>query len=118
MARFGKNMKLTVDRAFRARTRAFFGEVLGVAPASPMPDLELYKLEDGFQIGVFYAEANDALAEAEQAKGAWLEIEVADHARAAATLDQLGVEKVDYTDKTHAYYRIPGGPVFRLAKPT
>ncbi len=118
MARFGKNMKLTVDKAFRARLRAFFGEVLGIEPASPMPELELYRLEDGFQIGVFFAEAKDALAEADQAKGAWLEIDVADHARAVAALERLGVEKVDYTDKTHAYYRIPGGPVFRLAKPS
>jgi hypothetical protein len=116
MARMGMNMKLTVDKSQRDKVRAFYGEALGCSVTSPAPDLDLYRLEDGFQIGVYFAEAAEALAEADQPEAPWLEFLVEDTDKAAATLSELGVPEVDYRDKAYRYYRAPGGPVFRLAK--
>lgn len=117
MASFGKNMKWTVDQAQRERIRAFFVEGLGVAHASGgPPNLDLYRLADGFQIGVFSVPAAEALRPEDLRKAAWLEIAVDDVESTIGRLAALGVEEVEYVDKEHRYFAIPGGPVFRLAR--
>jgi hypothetical protein len=117
MAKIGPHFKLTVDRARRDATRTLFAEGLGAAILRPgPPDLEVYELADGARIGVYYVEPEAALREGDQAKGAWLEILVDDEAAARERLVRLGAIPVAYHDEAHAYLRIPGGPVFRLAR--
>jgi catechol 2,3-dioxygenase-like lactoylglutathione lyase family enzyme len=108
-------MKLTIDRAHRDRTRALFTEILGCATVSPMPDLEVYKLDDGFGIGVYFVDAADALPPDEQLKSAWLEFLVDNVDAAVRALDALGLERHTYVDTAHTYFRAPGGYVFRVA---
>jgi hypothetical protein len=115
MTRFGTNMKLTVDRALRDDVRALYAGVLGCSVASPAPDLDVYRLEDGFNLGVSFVDAGGALRAEDQDKAAWLEFAVDDKDATVKKLDAIGVARVVYTDKTHDYFKSPGGPVFRLA---
>jgi hypothetical protein len=115
MARFGTNMKLTVDRALREDVRALYAGVLGCTVVNPAPDLEVYRLEDGFNLGVFFVDADGALRADDQDKAPWLEFIVDDKEATAKKLDALGIARVAYSDKSHDYFRSPGGPVFRLA---
>jgi hypothetical protein len=116
MARFGTNLKLLISTEHRARVHALFVDVLGAHRVQPMPDLDAFKLEDGGSVGVFYVPAGEALSAEDQRKGSWLEFRVEDPDAAAARLEAGGVERVPYQDKTHAYFQVPGGPVFRLAR--
>jgi hypothetical protein len=116
MATFGTNLKLTIARAHQPRVRDLFVEVLGATARQPMPGLEAYILADGGSVGVFYVEASEALDEEHQSKGSWLEFRVEDAAGIAAKLAESGVKRIAYQDTTHAYFQIPGGPVFRLAE--
>ncbi len=115
MAMFGKNMKWTVDATYRERIKALFVDALGVphAPGGP-PALDLYRLEDGFQVGVFSVPTAEALRPEDLARAPWLEIAVADPEKTIAKLAEQGVEEVEYVDKAHRYFAVPGGPVFRL----
>lgn len=115
MATLGLNLKLTIDGAERARTRALFTEVLGCTMKSPRPDFEVYDLADGCHVGCFYVDQREALPPADQKKGPWLEFLVADVAATTAALARLGIEPFPYTDASHPYFSPPGGPVFRLA---
>lgn len=115
MARFGTNLKLTISAEHRERVHALFVDVLGAHAVHPRPDLEQFKTEDGGSVGVFYVSPGEALGKEDQRKGAWLEFRVDDPPAVAARLEASGVERVDYQDKTHAYFQVPGGPVFRLA---
>lgn len=117
MTKLGKNVKLTIAETHRARVSQVFTRALGATAVTPpgQTSLEVYKLE-GSQIGAFYVPAAEALSPADQRKGAWLELDVPDVAGAQKALDALEVERVAYADTAHAYYQLPGGPVFRLAK--
>lgn len=113
---FGRNMKLIIDAAQRANVRALFTEALGGKHKSPREELDLFELGDGFSIGVFYVAPDKALTAEQYARAPWLEFLVAEPDAAAAALRARGVEVVTYApDTTHAYFRVPGGPVFRLA---
>ena len=117
MTVFGKNMKWTVDRAYRDRVRALFLEGLGASqPEGGPPHVELYRLSDGFQIGIFLVDEAEAPRAEDLKKQPWLEFIVEDVEATAAKLAELGIEEVSYFDKAHHYYAAPGGPVFRLAK--
>jgi hypothetical protein len=116
MAAFGKNMKLTVDQAQRDKTRILFSEILGCKAVHPAPQLDAYKLDDGFSIGCYFVDTVEALGPEQQMKNAWLEFCVDDVDATIKKLDDLGLERHDYSavDKAHAYFRAPGGQVFRL----
>jgi len=116
MARFGTNLKLNIASEHRARVHALFVDVLGATAVQPRPDLEQFKTEDGGSVGVFYVAAAEALSPADQRKGTWLEFRVEDPEATGRGLEASGVERVAYEDKTHGYFQVPGGPVFRLAK--
>jgi hypothetical protein len=116
MATFGTNLKLTIDKDRRSEVRALFVDVLGATAVQPTPALEAYKLADGGSVGVFYVDAKEALSSEDQMKGAWLEFRVDDPESLDAKLKSRGVTRIDYQDKSHAYYQVPGGPVFRLAR--
>ena len=116
MTSFGKNMRITVGEQHRSLTRQVFTEVLGCSMKSPAPDLEVYGFEDGFGLGAYYVPAAQALDGEEHLKAPWLELCVADPEQTQRRLGELGIHPFDYADKAHAYYRTPGGPVFRLAR--
>jgi len=115
MARFGMNLKLTIEESHRPRVRALFVDILGARAVAPTPRLEAYKTEDGGSVGVFYVPATEALSTEDQRKGAWLEFRVDDPDAVASRIVASGVAPVAYEDKSHHYFQVPGGPVFRLA---
>jgi hypothetical protein len=116
MANFGKNMRITVDRAERALAQRLFVDCLGCSVKKPMDDLEVYLFEDGFSLGAFYVDSSDALSSADHKKAPWLELSVRDPEATIGKLADLGIKPFEYTDKTHSYFCPPCGPVFRLAK--
>jgi hypothetical protein len=110
------NLKLNIAEENRAKVHALFVDALGTDAVQPMPHLVQYKTEDGGSVGVFFVAPHEALSDADQRKGAWLEFRVADTEATVKRLEGQGVARIDYQDKSHAYFQIPGGPVFRLAK--
>ena len=118
MTRFGTNMKITVAESERARVRALWEGALGCALSTPTPQLDVYRLDDGFRLGVFFTDVAGALPVGDQPKAPWLEILVDDPDRAAAAIDEIGLTPVAYDDPDHRYWLAPGGPVFRLARVT
>jgi hypothetical protein len=114
MARFGTNLKLTIAAEWRPRVHALFVDVLGASASEPTADLEIYHLEDG-NVGVYYVGPDETLAPGDQRKGVWLEFRTEDPDAAAERLAAHGVARIDYHDRAHAYFQVPGGPVFRLA---
>jgi hypothetical protein len=115
MASLGPNVKLTIAARWRARVHDLFVEVLGAAATDAGADLAVYRLGEGTRVGVLYTPDDAALSPEDQRKGAWLEFRVSDPAKTADQLRSLGVERIEYADRDHAYFAIPGGPVFRLA---
>jgi len=114
MTTLGRNVKLTIPRARRATFRAAM-TALGCDVLGPQGAMDLYRFEDGSMLGAEIVDDGDALPEVALEKAPWLEIVVADVSATSARLDGLGLAHVDYRDKTHAYFRAPGGVVFRLA---
>lgn len=115
MARFGRNLKLTVAERYRAKVGAVLGEVFGAELSQPQPQIDIYRLADGFQIGVFAVADDEALADGALRRAPWLELEVEDVEQTRAALARLGIEPFEYYDRTHLYFQMPGGPAFRLA---
>lgn len=112
MAAIGPHFKWSASPEHRALLKRFFVEVLEAAASSPVPNIDSFTLSPGSSIGVVYGAA---LAEADQAKAPWLEFLVADVDASVRKLGALGVQPLEYTDKAHLYFRVPGGPIFRLA---
>jgi hypothetical protein len=110
------NLKLTIAEEHRARVHALFVDAIGTQAVQSLSHLEAYKTEDGGSVGVFFVPAKEALGEEDQRKGAWLEFRVADVEATAERIAAQGVARIDFEDKTHPYFQVPGGPVFRLAK--
>jgi hypothetical protein len=115
MATFGTHLRLTASRDLRDQLREFYRAGLQAAHATPMPDLDVFRLPDGFQIGVYFVPRDEALSQEAAEKGAWLEFVVEDAEAAADKLVALGARTVEYEDKSHRYLRAPGGQIFRLA---
>jgi len=115
LARFGRNMKLTTGEKHRAVIGAVLGEVLGGEKSQPLPAMDIYRLPDGFSIGVSVVPDEEALSDAALRKAPWLEFEVADVEATRAALGRLGIQPFDYVDRSHLYFQVPGGPAFRLA---
>src|SRR5688572_8806823 len=116
MSNFGKNMRITIEESHRTLARALFTEALGCSVMSPRPDLDVFKLDDGFALGAYYVPNGEALSTADQMKSAWLELYVDDPDAGEHRLAELGIRPFEYFDKAHRYYCPPCGPVFRLAK--
>lgn len=117
MTRFGTNMKLTIATQWRPRVRALFVDVLGASALQPTEDLEVYRLDDGGNVGVYYVDASEALSPEDQQKGAWLEFRVDDPDVTNRKVRASGVAQIEHPhDREHAYFQVPGGPVFRLAR--
>lgn len=116
MTTFGKNMKLTAARERRAAMHAVLTEGLGCQSQEPAPDLTLYRLDDGFNLGVYFVDAANALDEAALRFAPWLELAVGDVEATVERLVRLGASTVEYHDREHVYLQLPGGPVFRLSQ--
>lgn len=117
MTRLGNHLKMHVAKGERDRARRFYSGVLGGRglPAPPYPDLDLYELDDGTIIGLFFKEDSDVLAPGESEKATWLEIKTSDPAQLRQKLEEFGVDQVDFPDPDRFYFRAPGGQVFRVA---
>lgn len=112
----GPNVRITVSNEQRNEVARFFGDILRVRETKhPMPDLAVHVLDDGANVGVFFVDPAGALDEASAFKAPWIELKVASVPDACARLEAGGYAKVDYADRAHSYYRMPGGFVFRLA---
>lgn len=109
-------MKMHALHGERARVREFYLNLLG---ASLLPaaneNLDLFRLSDGFHVGVFYGGPETVLTNKECLRATWLEIMTTDVEGLKARLLELGVEPIDFYDKSHFYFHAPGGQVFRLA---
>ena len=108
----GSNVKITAPRSVRPHVRAMF-EALG-ASRGGSGEWDLFAVPGG-DIGFNYVPDADALTPAQMRIAPWLEIGVPDVDTALARLDALGLARLDYDDRTHAYFVGPGGVVFRLA---
>jgi hypothetical protein len=114
MAKMGRNVKVTVERKHREAMRKILSDVLGATRVASDEAKDIYRLDDG-NFGVFFAADGEALTPEQARRGAWLELLVADPASLRGDLSRLGAELVDYTDKSHDYWALPGGQVVRLA---
>ena len=117
MATIGPHFKWSADPVHRQTLKRFFTEVLEAAVSAPAPHIDSFMLNPQSSIGVVYGAA-DALPEADQPKATWVEFLVPDVEACSRKLASMGVRPLDYADKAHTYVRVPGGPVFRLAKET
>lgn len=115
MAKLGTNMKLTVAKKHRDQTLRIFTEVLGAEHKQLPNGFDVFLLEDGFNIGVYFVDEGGMSEADAKDNGVWLEFAVDDKAKTGAALKTCGVEPFDYAgDPDNAYYLLPGGPVFRL----
>ena len=112
MITLGSNVKITAPRSARPQVRATF-EALG-ASRGGSGEWDLFVVPGG-HIGFSYVPDAEALTPAQMRLAPWLEIGVPDVEAARARLEALGLTRIDYEDKTHAYFVGPGGFVFRLA---
>src|SRR5205823_1384340 len=113
MSRIGNNLKITAPRSVQTQVRSLF-EALGATTKSPNPATDMFVLEST-NIGYVFVSDSEALTPAQMRNAPWIEILVDDTAAAAAKLDGIGVERVEYSGSQHPYFAAPGGAVFRLA---
>jgi hypothetical protein len=112
----GSNMKWTASSAVQSGMRAFFEEGLGAQRVKELPEMDVFSLGNAKgTIGVAYVEASKALSVEQAAVAPWVEFLVADVPAAVERMSKLGLEKLEYHDKEHSYFRAPSGVVFRLA---
>lgn len=117
MAKFGTNMKLTVAKKHRDQTLQVFTEVFGAEHKQLPNGFDVFLLEDGFNIGVYFVDEGGMSEADAKDNGVWLEFSVDNKAETGAALKNCGVEPFDYaSDPDNAYYLFPGGPVFRLSE--
>jgi hypothetical protein len=114
MTRLGRNVKITLGESRRATFRAAI-TALGCDVVSPNAEMDVYRFADGSMLGAQIVADDQALPEDLLEKAPWLELAVDDVPLATAKLDSLGLSRVEYHDNGHAYFRAPGGVVFRLA---
>lgn len=116
MANFGRNMKLTIDTRHKDAVRAVFTKALAATHKELPNGFELFLLEDGFNIGVYFADGGGMSENDAKEHGVWLEFAVADKGATHDALKAAGVDAFDYeVDQENNYYMLPGGPVFRLS---
>jgi catechol 2,3-dioxygenase-like lactoylglutathione lyase family enzyme len=117
MTRLGNHLKMHLPKGERQRARQFYADVLGcrVMDAPPYPDLDLYELEDGTVVGLFFLDAAAVLSEQECEKAVWLEIKTSEPEQLRRKLEDFGVKQVQFPDPNRFYFQAPGGQVFRVA---
>lgn len=108
-------MKWTVGSHFKAELRKAFETGLGVTRNLTDGPMDVYSFLNNSWIAIEFVAHEEALSADQLKKAPWLEFCVDDVETTAERLRQAGAQRVDYTDKTHHYFQLPGGPVFRLA---
>ena len=117
MAKFGTNMKLSIAKEHRDQSLRVFTEALGATHKQLPNGFDVFLLEDGFNIGIYFADEGGMSETDAKDKGVWLEFAVDDKSKTRAALKSCGVEPFDYAvDADNDYYLFPGGPVFRLSE--
>ena len=115
MSTMGRNMKLTVDEAHRGALRRVMVELLGAKNQAVSDAFEVFLLEDGFNLGVYFAEGGGMSSAEARDRGVWIELLVDDVNETNQRLLEGGVERCAYdVDPENTYFWLPGGPVFRL----
>lgn len=116
MARLGSNVKLTLDAAAARVAQKTFEGALGATRLEPLPDLAVYRFDDGSCVGVYTVADGEALDEKQQGLGAWLEFAVGDVDEARSACEAAGCVRFVYGEGSMTYLRGPGGLCFRLSK--
>ncbi len=124
MITIGNHLKMTVPGALKARTREFYGGLLGLKSIpSPAENLDLYEFPGGFVLGLFFSDDRaELLSDQDYLKATWLELKVDDLAQWKERLQRFGVTEIKYDDPSRFaepyprfFFQAPGGQVFRLA---
>jgi hypothetical protein len=124
MVTIGNHLKMTVTSTLKARTREFYGGLLGLQSIpSPAENLDLYEFPGGFVLGLFFSDDRaELLTETDYLKATWLELKVDDLADWKERLQKFGVTEIEYDDPSRFaepylrfFFQAPGGQVFRLA---
>ena len=72
MIKSGSHCKLEVAETHRDRLRAFYTGILACKPIpAPPPVFELFEMQDGFVIGVFFVPDSSAPSEQDFLDGTW-----------------------------------------------
>jgi catechol 2,3-dioxygenase-like lactoylglutathione lyase family enzyme len=111
-------MKWTASTEVRAQMRAFFEKGLGARRVKDDGDTDAFVLDSGCMVGIEFVDPSRALSAAQAWLAPWAEFEVADVQAAISAMEKLSLERVEYFDKSHAYFLTPAGIVFRLAPRT
>lgn len=115
MPRLGPNLRCVAEDTGRETIRAFFTEVFDAAVSQPTSSMDVFSF-GGSNIGFDFVPAGKALSEEQQRDmGVWIEVEVSDVAATEALLTARGRARLEVREQDHAYFQVPGGPVFRLA---
>lgn len=113
MMTLGKNVKITAPASARPAARALF-ETLGATLITPESNFDVFA-SGGSNVGFHYVGETETLTTEQMRIAPWLELVVDDVGAARARIEALGLSRIEYHDKEHAYYAGPGGFVFRLA---
>lgn len=112
MITLGQNVKITAPESSRAKARELFGKL--DARINPISErFDQFCLGDT-NIGYEYVPDAEALTPAQMRRAPWIELSVDDPAAAKKTMLELGLEQVEYRDKSHDYFVGPAGFVFRI----
>ena len=113
--KFGRNMKITLGRSHRDAFTSMMTELGSKWVDADTVEMRIFTMPDGFSLGAQLLDDADALDMEATFIGPWLEFLVDDVERMTASLRGVGCTTFEYTDRTHPYFRAPGGLVFRLA---
>lgn len=117
MTTLGSNIRCVAALEHREAIASFYTEVFGAKAIHPTPDLDVYAMEAGTHVGVYFVENGKALSpEQHEAVGTWIELAVTDVDGVSGQLKDRGFSPLQYHDQEHVYFQAPGGQVFRLAK--
>lgn len=116
MTILGKNALVHVPIATREAWRDLCEHVLGLSLQAETPNMDVYRFADGGSVGVVFRDS--PLSPEQQVLGTWIELEVEDLARTTALLGERGISPLEHAERSHHYFRGPGGPIFRLAQRT
>lgn len=118
MTNLGKNALVHVAHEFREHWRDLCEGVLRLDRQAELPDMDVYRFDDGGSIGVVYRDPAGLPDVAQYKNSVWLEFEVDDVDGATAQLTALGMPPLEQFERGHRYFRGPGGPIFRLSART
>lgn len=115
MAKLGPNLRCVVEVSNRDAIRSLFTDVFGAGVSQPTDTMDVLSFGDS-NIGFEFVDAGKGLSEDDQReRGVWFEIVVDDVKAICTQIEGRGLTRLEYRDQEHAYYQLPGGPVFRIA---